>query len=167
MQTRTSGFLKDLEGKVGEIHNTLCYGTDNEEEYDPDEIEDTCIYGDSLIRDIESTDANTIIEQAGPYISNVKKSIKRLPTRKCKMKIVCVVGTNDAVSKRPVENIANECELLVLEAVVRAETVVLSSIPPRDDNKVSMDKIDAINEQFRNIAENTEGLEYINHDKNF
>ncbi len=77
------------------------------------------------------------------------------------------MGTNDATSKRPVENIANECELLVLEAVVRAETVVLSSIPPRDDNKVSMDKIDAINEQFRNIAENTEGVEYINHDKTF
>ncbi len=89
MQTRRSGFLKDLEGKVGEIHNTLCDGTDSEEEYDSDEIEDTHIYGDSLIRDLESICADTIIEQAGPYISNVKKSIKMLPTRKCKKKSVC------------------------------------------------------------------------------
>ncbi len=45
---------------------------------------------------------------------------------------------------------------MVLEAVGRAETVLLSNIPPRDDNK-----------QFRNIAENIEGVEYINHDTNF
>jgi predicted NAD-dependent protein-ADP-ribosyltransferase YbiA (DUF1768 family) len=167
LQTKTSGFLKDLEGKVEDIHNNVCDDTDNEEECDPDELEDTHIYGDSLIRDIESTEANTIVERAGPYISNVKKSIKKLPARKCKKKIVCVVGTNDASSKRPVEKIANECELLVLEAVVRADTVLLSSIPPRNDDKVSMEKIDAINEQFRNIAENTEGVEYISHDKNF
>ncbi len=43
-------------------------------------------------------------------------------------------------------------------------TLLLSSISQRDGNKVSMDKIDAINEQFRNIADKTEGVEYINHD---
>ncbi len=52
-------------------------------------------------------------------------------------------------------------ELLVLEAVVRAETMLLSSIPPRNDNNVSMDMIDAIKEQFRNIAENTEGVDRV------
>ncbi len=62
MQTRTSRFLKDLEGKVGEIHDNLCDDTDSEEEYYPDEIVDTHIYGDSLIIIIERTDANTIME---------------------------------------------------------------------------------------------------------
>ena len=97
----------------------------------------------------------------------MRKTIKKLPPRKCKKKIVCVIGTNDAASKKPTERIANECEIMVQEALKRAETVILSSIPPRQDDHVDMEKMDAINEHFRNIAETNCDVEFVNHDKNF
>ncbi len=90
----------------------------------------------------------------------MKKYPWKVFTRKCKRK--CLVDTNDAASKRSMENIANGCELLIVEAVLRTETVLLSSIPLRND--YSFSSFANVPEEFRNIAKYTEGVEYINHD---
>ncbi len=50
-------------------------------------------YGDSLIRDFESTYEAMEFQKAGPYISNTRKTIKKLRQRKLKKEIV-IVGRN-------------------------------------------------------------------------
>lgn len=167
LQTTTSGFLKDMEANVNDIHQNVCDDIDSDDEDEFEEPDGRVCYGDSLIRNCEPTDEDMDFQRAGPYIANIRKTIKRLPQRKLKKEIVLVVGTNDAVTKKPAAKIANECELLVQEALLRAEKVTLSSIPPREDDRVNMDRIDEINEHYSNIADTNSDVTFVNHDKNF
>ncbi len=95
MQTNTSAFLKDIEGKVNDLHQTLCEEEDSEDEYEYEyeEAEGVYVYGDSLIRDMKASTPDITLERAGPYISNVRKAIKKLPSHKSKNKtIMCIIG---------------------------------------------------------------------------
>ena len=75
MQTQTSGFLKDIEGNVKDIHQNVCEEPESDDEYE--EPEGIMVYGDSLIRDCESTDSDLTFERTGPLITNMRKTIKK------------------------------------------------------------------------------------------
>ena len=169
LQTTTSGFLQDIKAEVTAIKEDIAEGSDSdsEDEFDEyDEPEGRICYSDSLARDCVSTAKDMIFERAGPYINNVRKTVKKLPARKTIKEIILVIGTNDLESKKPAEKIAQECELLVQEALVHAEKVTLSSIPPRADNKVDGAKMDTVNAHYYDIAIKS-GATFVDHDKNF
>ncbi len=56
MQTITSGFLKDMAANVKYIHLNVSDNINSDEEVEFEESEGCVCYGDSLIRDCESTD---------------------------------------------------------------------------------------------------------------
>ncbi len=105
-------------------------------------------------------------ERAGPYINNVRKAIRKLPARKVKKEIILVIGTNDVTSKRPIDTITHDYDLLVKEAMLHADKVTPSNIPPGMDNKVTSDKMDTVNGIYHQIANKTKGITFVNHDKN-
>jgi ribA/ribD-fused uncharacterized protein len=166
LQTTTSGFLKEIESSVNDIKKGVLDKGDSDSDDEYDDPEGRVCYSDSLTRDCVPTKSDMKFERAGPYISNMRKTIKKLPARKIKQEILLVIGTNDLASRRPAEKIANECDLLVQEAMIRAEKVTLSSIPPRADGKVDPRKMDTVNEQFYHIADSN-GIEFVDHDRNF
>lgn len=171
MQTTTSGFLQDIKGDITDIKDEVLPDEEDEssDEDEDEEPEGTVCYGDSLIRDCVSTDADTEFVRAGPYIGNVKKIVKKLPKKKISKEMVFVIGTNDCQSKKQVNKIASDCEELVKEAVVRADSVIVSGIPPRDDNKVDPDKIRDVNDSYRQIAlaYSDQNVKFVDLDDNF
>lgn len=171
LQTNTSGLLKDIECNVKDIKDNITEETDSESDYDEDVIlepEGQICYGDSLIRDCIPNTEELEFERAGPYINNVKKTLKKKPEKILKKEMIFVIGTNDASTKKPIEKISSDCEELVQEALKRAEKVTLSSIPPRGDDKVENQKRLAINDSFRQIAAaNEDRVSYVDNDKNF
>ncbi len=50
------------------------------------------------------------------------------------MKTYLVVGSKDCSSQNSTEQLSEDCTLLVQQAKQKANMVVLSSIPPRDDD---------------------------------
>ena len=82
------------------------------------------------------------------------------------IEIYLVCGTNDSATKRRPEKIINDFKSVLQLANERAEKVILSSIPPRCDDKADMKKIDNIN-QLLVIEANTLKAEFINNDQNF
>ncbi len=170
LQTTTSSFLKDIEGDIKEIRREVTEETDSESEDQLDdygEAEGCICYNDSLTRDCVPNKEDMTFENIRPCISNVRKAIRKLPARKMKKEIILVIGTNDVASKRPIDKIAHDCELLVKEATLRADNITLSSIPPRMDNKVTSDRMDSMNEIYYQIADKTDGVTFVDHDKNF
>ncbi len=77
-----------------------------------------------------------------------------------------MVGTNDPAMKKPAAKIANVCQFLVQKALLRAEKVTLSSIPPREDDQVNMERLDKINEHYSNIADRKRNVTFVKHNKN-
>jgi len=170
LQTTTSGFLKDIEGYVKEIRREVSEETDSESEDEFDDYDDPeghICYNNSLTLDCIPTKEDMTFEKAGPYINNITKAIRKLPARKVKKEIILVIGTNDVASRRPVDKIAHDCELLVKEATLRRDKVTLSSIPPRMDNKVDSEKMDTVNEIYHQIADKNDGVTFVDHDNNF
>ena len=80
--------------------------------------------------------------------------------------IVIVVGTNDTSTKRTSEKICADFKALMSTAKSVATSVTISSIPPRDDNRVDPGKRDQVNALLIPIA-NEEKVRFVNHDTNF
>ncbi len=55
----------------------------------------------------------------------------------------------------------------IQEALIWAEKVTLSSIPPREDDRVNIERLDEINEHYSNIANTNSNVTFVKHDKNF
>ncbi len=89
MQTITNGFLKDMEASVKDIDLNVSDDIDSDEEDKFEEPEGCVYYDDSPIRDCESTDESMEFQKAWPYISNTRKTIKKLPHRKLKKESHC------------------------------------------------------------------------------
>jgi hypothetical protein len=77
------------------------------------------------------------------------------------------MSENDASTKRPAEKIAKDYEMLLHEAIPRAIGVTISSIPPRKDDPLIMEKIDEVNVYLSNFANRTSGVTFVNNDRNF
>ena len=128
----------------------------------------TLLVGDSMVRNIQSTCEDLQVEcQGGAKINDVKNWLKTINPKKRKYKdIICVCGTNDAVTKKTAEKIARDYDRLLLVAKERAENVHVSSIMPRADDKADLQRIENINMLLTTTATAT-GVTYINNDKNF
>ena len=166
--------LTCLEKKVSVLSSKLLPDledpSDDEDDDGPDEAEPEgeLLIGDSLIRDVISTDDSLTIECIrGATLSTIKKHLKTInPRKKRYRKVYIVAGTNDASTKRSPDKIVKDCKLVIDAAKCISSAVVLSSIPPRADQKVEETKIDAINQLLVPLA-NDENARFANNDDNF
>lgn len=164
--------LKSLDEKVATLSCKLLPDADDssDEDEDPEDVhpEGDLVIGDSLLRDVLSTDNNLTIDSTGGATLNaIRKKLKAInPAKRKYERIFIVAGTNDTATKRPPAKIATDCRALITTAKNLASSVTLSSIPPRADNRAEKSKIDNVNQLFLTIA-NEEGVCFVNHDNNF
>ena len=164
--------IQSLESKVTAVHTKMFPDagddSDNDEDEPDAEPSGTLLIGDSLLRDVMPTDSNLKVDSTGgAYIVNIKKKLRATnPKRRKYESVILVVGTNDASSKRPAEKISADFKNLITSAKSIATNVTVSSIPPREDNKVDREKLDTIHQMLIPIT-NEDGVKFINHDINF
>ena len=143
---------------------------DDEDEEEEDEVEPsgTLLLGDSIIRNVRAkSDDLKVNSISGAKFCDLKKILKSINPKKEKysdMYIIC--GTNDLATKKTVDKIIKDCATVIQLAKQRATNVHLSSILPRNDERVEVTKIDAFNLALVTLT-NQEDVEYINNDKNF
>ncbi len=124
------------------------------------------LLGDSLVQEMQKTSEDIqITTMKGNRCKDLEIKIKDGPSYE---DIYLVVGSNDCSSQNSIEQILEDCTLLVQQAKQKANMVVLSSIPPRDDDDgLAVDeKMKEVNEKFKKVAEK-EGVKFINHNSNF
>ena len=140
---------------------------DDEEETDVEPYGDLVI-GDSLLRDVEATSETlTVDSMSGARFTDVRKKLKTVnPKKRQYARVVIVTGTNDSTTRRSADKIAADCKSTIAAAKRIATSVVLSSIPPRNDDRGDSTKIDNINQLMLTVA-NESDVEYVNHDLNF
>ena len=170
-QQNTLNSIQMIATKVTALHSKIIPDADDESDED-DEIEvepsGTLLIGDSLLRDVVATDDSLSVDSTGgANISAIRKKLRAInPKRKKYESVIVVVGTNDASTKRPPEKICSDFQALISTAKLIARTVVLSSIPPRDDNKVDRGKLDTIHQLLIPIV-NKEDVRFVDNDPNF
>ena len=142
---------------------------DEDDADEPDvEPEGDLVIGDSLLRDVEPmSDDVTIDSTSGARFADVRRKLKTINPRKRRYaRAVIVAGTNDSTTKKPADKIAADCKLTIEAAKRIATTVILSSIPPRNDDRGDSSKIDNINQLLLTVA-NEADVQYVNNDLNF
>ena len=142
---------------------------DEDDADEPDmEPEGVLVIGDSLLRDVEPmSDDVTIDSTSGARFADVRKKLKAMnPKKRRYSRAVIVAGTNDSTTRKPADKIVADCKTTIETAKRIATTVVLSSIPPRNDDRGDSAKIDNINQLLLTVA-NEVDVEYVNHDRNF
>ncbi len=122
--------------------------------------------GDSLLRNIEPKVDDIVINYViGAKHVDPRKRLEKMRGRHFK-DITIVCGTNDSVTKKPVEKIMEECRKLIEVAKVKGEHVHLSSILTRQDDRADMVNIYTLNQMIKIIA-NGQDIEFINNDEKF
>ncbi len=124
------------------------------------------LLGDSLVQEMQKTSEDIQITTVkGKRCKDLEIKIKDGPSYE---DIYLVVCSNDCSSQNSTEQILEDCTLLVQQAKQKANMVVLSSIPPRDDDDglAVDDKIKEVNDKFKKVGEK-EGVKFIDHESNF
>ena len=159
--------LSSIENHVTAISSKIISENEDDEDDEPEaEPSGTLLIGDSLIHDVVPTDDSlTVDSTGGAYINTIKKKLRAIKQRKYES-IVLVIGTNDASTKHTPEKICTDFKALISKAKSVATSVTVSSIPPRDDNRVEAGKLEHLNGLLMPIA-NEENVKFANHDTNF
>ena len=162
--------LMSLETQVSAISSKLFPDQEDSDDDDDDEPEPEgdLMIGDSLIRDVTPTHPSLSVDcNSGATLAVIRKKIKAINPRKKKhRKIFIVAGTNDSSTKRPNEKIVSDLKTTIAAAQKVSQQVVVSSIPPRKDNRADPNKIDTLNQLFVTAC-NEANADFINHDNNF
>jgi ribA/ribD-fused uncharacterized protein len=95
-----------------------------------------------------------------------KKHLNRLTKRSKNTKTCISCGTNDIVSKKGANKIAQDFQLLLQLAKEKAENIHVCSVIPRTDGKVDSNKIDNLNQLLKPLADDMQ-VKFINNDNNF
>ena len=102
------------------------------------------LIGDSLLRNLVVTsDDLTISTHGGARFNDITARLRHLKKKYCSITLVC--GTNDTATKKTPQDIHDNCKTLLDQAKGKANTVKLSSIPPRLDDKADSSKIETTN----------------------
>ena len=159
--------LNHIENKITAISTKIISENEEDEDDEPEaEPSGTLLVGDSLIRDVLPTDKSLDVDcNSGAYINTIKKKLRSIKRRKYE-NVIIVIGTNDASTKRSPERICTDFKALISTAKAIATSVTISSIPPRDDNRVDPGKLENLNGLLMPIA-NDEDIQFVNHDRNF
>ena len=163
--------LMSLETRVSAISSKLFpdqEDSDDEDDDDEPEPEGDLMIGDSLVRDVVPTHPSFSVDcNSGATLSVIRKKLKAMNPRKKKhQRIFIVAGTNDSSSKRPNEKIVSDLKTTIIAAQKVSQQVVVSSIPPRKDNRADAKKIDSLNQLFVTTCNETKAT-FVNHDDNF
>ena len=163
--------LMSLETRVSAMSSKLFPDEDDSDDSDDEtepEPEGDLMIGDSLVRDVVPTHPSLSVDcQSGATLSNIRKKIKAInPRQKKHQRIFIVAGTNDSSSKRPTDKIVSDLKSTITAARKVSQQVVVSSIPPRADNRADTKKIDSLNQLFVTACHETNAT-FINHDNNF
>ena len=162
--------LMSVESKVSTLSDKLIpeHDLSDDETEEDAEPEGDLLIGDSLLRDVvPSADSLTVDSVSGATLSIIRKRLLSInPRKKRYQRVLIVAGTNDTASKRPTERIGKDCEATIVAAKRIAPNVVLSSVPPRCDDRANKEKVDNINQLFVTLA-NTDDVCFVNHDNNF
>ena len=162
--------LTSVETKVTALSSNLIPDdlSEDEDELEDAEAEGDLLIGDSLIRDVTPTDDSLTVDSiSGATFNVIQKKIATINPRKRRyQRLFIVAGTNDTSTKKPSEKIVSDCKSTLLAAKKVASTVVLSSIPPRTDNRADKNKIDNVNLLTMALA-NDEDVTFTNNDNNF
>ena len=162
----------DIKKLVSQLSDSDTSPADSDDEVTDDETEPDytgmLLIGDSIIRNIQSTSDDLIVEShSGAKACDIKKCLQKLkPRHKRFTDIFIVCGTNDSATKRNAEKITRDFEALLTTAKDRAQHVHLASVLPRADDKADMVKIDNVNQLLTTTANNL-NVNFVNNDKNF
>ncbi len=111
------------------------------------------------------SDDLVIDSQGGAKINDIPVKLKNVKERKyCDITVVC--GTNDTITKRPLQKVHNGIKNLIDQAKKKAVNVKLSSIPPRTDGMVDSTRTDMINDIISKQAIESD-VTFISNDTNF
>jgi ribA/ribD-fused uncharacterized protein len=166
------GDLKKVVTSVRKIAGPVESDEDDSDVEDEDEDEaepkGTLLIGDSLVRSLQSTaDDLQVTCLSGAKLNEIKKTIKKINTKKLKYSDIFIVGgTNDTATKKSAEKIAQEFQDLLQEAKPKAADVHVCSITPRTDANANISKIDNINQLLSTVANNLQ-VNFVNNDNNF
>ena len=163
--------LMSVETKVTALSSKLIpddLSDDEDDETEDAEPEGDFLIGDSLIRDVAPTDDSlTVDSTSGATFNVIRKKIADInPRKKRYQRVFVVAGTNDTATKKPSDKIVKDCKNTLAAAKKIASSVVLSSIPPRTDNRADKDKINTVNLLLLTLA-NEEDVTFVNNDNNF
>ena len=169
-QQETINSLTPVNAQISTLCDKLIPETDDEDENDDGDVvpEGDLLIGDSLLRDVVATDESLIVDSiSGAKFNDIRKRLKATnPKKKRYQRLFIVAGTNNTATKCPSERIASDCKAMLRVAKEIAESVFLSSIPPRSDSKADADKISNANRLNENVATEEE-VAFVNHDNNF
>ena len=165
----------DLKKSISDLRNVAPGEVREDRDSDSDDEEDDAepngalLIGDSIIRSIESSaDDLRVTNLSGAKISDIKQTLKAIDTKKEKYEDIYIVcGTNDSVTKKTPEKIAQEFRSLLKVAKEKSQTVHVASVVPRADDKADMAKINTINRLLVTITDETTNVNLINNDRNF
>ena len=124
------------------------------------------LIGDSLIRNVDpSSDDMKVLCMSGAKYPDITKKLRQ--TKEYFQSITIVCGTNDIATKKDIEKITENLQTLFKVARSKSESIFISSIPPRLDEKVTQQKLDKMNERISVLSEVESGVNFVNHDQNF
>ncbi len=123
--------LNDLvSNMVPELQENDLDSDSEDEKEEEGEPEGYLLIDDSLLRNIEPKVDDIVINYvSGAKHVDTRKRLEKMRGRHFK-DITIVCGTNDSVTKKPVEKIVEECRKLIEVTKVKGEHVHLSSILP-------------------------------------
>ena len=159
--------LLDFKSENLNSSDTSDADSSDDEDDDPSEL-GSLLIGDSIIRSIESiTDDLHVRCLGGAKVNDIKKTIKEINPKKEKYKDLYIVcGTNDLSTQKSAEKIIKELTGLLKSAKERSENVYIAGITPRNDEKVTSEKLAKVNELLAQAATETDAI-MIDNDNNF
>ena len=133
----------------------------------PHEVKKSLLIGDSLLRNVRSTDTAKleILSKSGATYESLTTELSN--SAKTYDKIVIVAGTNDCRNtENTTENIKNTSKTLLLEAKKHSKYVVFSSVLPMTDteNSGTQLKIDTVNKNINTMCLESSNCDYVQND---
>ena len=129
------------------------------------------VIGSSIIRDLKSTNEDTLIVESisGAKFKDISSSLnKKAQNDKSYKEIVLVAGSNDcSQSENTTESIMTDLENTVSEAMKITTSVKISSILPRTDNGSAQLKAESVNIQCKQFSDQNAHIKFISNDETF
>ena len=128
--------------------------------------------GDSLLRDVDEHKLNntTVTSMSGARIKDLADHIDAVDAESRYKSVYLCVGTNDCGEKETEIGAAKTSYTTMVtklkDRVAKPSDIIISSVPPRIDNKDYQKHVDALNTALMNVAEET-GATFIDNNTTF
>ena len=128
--------------------------------------------GDSLLRDVDEQKLNntTVTSMSGARIKDLADHMDAVDAESRYNSVYLCVGTNDCGDKEAdIDAAATSYKTMVTkltDRVAKPSDIIISSVPPRTDNKDHQERVEALNTALTNVAEDT-GATFINNNTTF